>query len=259
MAVIDAPSDRIERERDFWDHAVPTIEESLKLYEKGPDPNTLRMLNAVHPESGAHIIDFACGAGVHSAWLAARGAKVTGVDLSPNSIRVARQVADRLGLDIEFLVADIETMELPPGGFDGMVGHWALHHLDTKTMAPVLARAIKPNGVAAFEETMALNPVLRFARKHIVGRFGIKRRGTVDEHPLEQWDLDQFRDAFGQLDVVTEWYKFLRLFDRFVLRLRFPSMTRVINKIDAKLLAWPPTSTWGYHQVLIARKTRVSD
>jgi SAM-dependent methyltransferase len=245
---------RIDRERDYWDHVVPTVEESLKLYEKGPNPNTKRMLDAVDPESGPRVIDFACGAGVHSAWLAARGAKVTGVDLSPNSIKVAKEVAERLGLDIEFLVADVETMELPDGGYDAMIGHWALHHLDTKHMAPVLARAIKPGGVAAFEETMALNPVLRFARNNIVGRFGIKRVGTLDEHPLGEWDLEQFRNAFGELEVVTEWYKFFQLFDRAVLHHRYPKATRAIRKIDDRLAKWPKTADWGYHQVLILRR-----
>jgi SAM-dependent methyltransferase len=178
-------STRIERERDFWDHMVPTVDEALAEYHAGPEPNTRLMLDAVAPGPGRRILDFACGGGVTSAWLARSGAHVTGVDLSPASIRTAQGVADALGLDIDLHVADVEQLELPPGGFDAVVGRYALHHLDVEVMAPVLARCIAPGGSGAFLETMGLNPFLNVARDHLTGRFGVPRFGTLDEHPLE--------------------------------------------------------------------------
>ena len=39
------------------------------------------------------------------------------------------------------------------------------------------------------------NPALRFARRHLVGRFGIPRYGTLDEHPLTDSDPDALQCA----------------------------------------------------------------
>jgi SAM-dependent methyltransferase len=244
----------IERERDHWDHAIPTLGELLAQYNEGPDPNTARMLDAVRPGPGRHILDFACGGGVTSAWLAARGATVTGIDLSPRSIEVAEQLAQHLNLGVRWLVADLEQHVLPGQGYDGMVGRYALHHLDVPSLAPALAATVRPGEVAAFVETMDTNPVLRFARAHLVGRFGIPRYGTIDEHPLVDSDLAALRDAFGSLKLATESFHFLELFDRQILKYRSQRASSVIKALDEKIKNTSLGERWGYHQVLIARR-----
>jgi 2-polyprenyl-3-methyl-5-hydroxy-6-metoxy-1,4-benzoquinol methylase len=47
----------------------------------------------LHPSSGARALDVGCGMGRHSRALAAHGLDVTGVDLSPSSIRQASRHA----------------------------------------------------------------------------------------------------------------------------------------------------------------------
>lgn len=248
--------EHIQREKDHWDHIIATPDEIVAEFKAGPDPNTSAMLEAVNPRPGAQILDFACGGGVTSAWLAARGASVTGIDLSPRSIEVAAEVAERLGLSIRFLVADLEQHRLPADGYDGLVGRYALHHLDVASVAPALARTLKVGKCAAFVETMAANPVLRFARQHLVGRFGIPRYGTRDEHPLEDADLEALRSAFGSLRLSTPEFRFLTLFDRQILKYRIATMTRILTRLDGLLGSTGLGERWGYHQVLVARRTR---
>src|SRR5438270_5008973 len=98
-------SHREDRERDFWGHHIPDVASCLAEFEAGPDPNTEAMLRAVEPVAGARVLDFACGAGVTSAWLAARGANVVGVDLSPDSLARAQEVHDALSLDATFVAS----------------------------------------------------------------------------------------------------------------------------------------------------------
>jgi SAM-dependent methyltransferase len=249
---------RIERERDFWDHMVPTVEEALAEYHAGPEPNTRLMLHAVAPGPGRRILDFACGGGVTSAWLARSGVHVTGVDLSPASIRTARGVADALGLNIDLQVADVERLKLPPGGFDAVVGRYALHHLDVEVMAPVLARCIAPGGTGAFLETMGLNPFLNVARDHLTGRFGVPRFGTLDEHPLKTRDIALLRRAFGFAELQTAEYRFVSMVDRQVLRGRAPRVGRALRWIDDRLARVGPLSDWSFHQVVVTRRDAVS-
>lgn len=246
----------VARERDHWDHVIRTPDEIIAEFRAGPDPNTARMLDAVQPAPGRRILDFACGSGVTSVWLAARGAVVTGIDLSPESIRVATEVAARLKLSARFVVADLEQHHLPDDGYDGVVGRYALHHLDVGQVAPSLARAVKHGGVAAFVETMAANPILRLARKHLVGHLGVRRIGTLDEHPLVHADLEAIRLAFGELRLVTEEFRFLHIFDRQVLRYRNATASKALLKGDRWLSKTALGQRWSYHQVLIARRTR---
>lgn len=253
-----ADSERIERERDFWDHTIPTVEEAIADYDNGPSPNTALMLDSMQVEPGMKVLDFACGGGLTSSWLADRGADVTAIDLSPASIRVARAVAEHAGHtdDIEFLAEDVEKIDLPPGGFDAIVGRYALHHLDTERMAPALARTIRPGGRGAFQETFGINPILRFSRNHLIGRFGIRRVGTLDEHPLEQHDLDLYEAAFGTLRCEVAQYKFFRIFDRQVLSYRSERATRALERVDDTIhhRGLLP-QRWSFHQVVVVEKT----
>ena len=247
-------TNRIERERDFWDHAIPTVEEALAQYYAGPEPNTRLMLETIIPRPGMKVLDFACGAGVTSAWLASKGVGVTGVELSPASLRVARQVALELNFDIEFLEADIEKATLPDGRFDGLVGRYALHHLDVAKVAPVLARCLAPTGRGAFLETMAINPILRFARSHIVGRAGVPRLGTTDEHPLTRNDVAALGQAFGSVALVQAEFRFLTLADRQLLMGRSPRLTLALRSFDERLARMPGLKDWSYHQVVVVER-----
>lgn len=49
------------------------------------------------------VIDFGCGPGLYTSAFSKMGAKVTGVDLSVNSIKHARRVAQTENLDIEYI------------------------------------------------------------------------------------------------------------------------------------------------------------
>lgn len=51
------------------------------------------------------ILDIGCGGGLLSEEFAKRGGRVTGIDLSENAIRAAREHAEEAGLKIEYLVA----------------------------------------------------------------------------------------------------------------------------------------------------------
>jgi SAM-dependent methyltransferase len=236
------------RERAFWDDAVPPLERSLEEYRHGPDPNTTAMLDALEPLDGKSVLDFACGAGVLSAWLADRGARVVGVDISPASIAHAREVAGHLDQDNAFVtgsVADVRDQ------FDRVCGRYALHHTDVAVTAPLLAERLIAGGRGAFLETMALNPFLNAGRK-LLDR-GVRRLGTVDEHPLTRADLRVIRSAFGRLTLAVGEVKFLQIFDRNVLGYRHVPTTRLLGVVDTRLRSWPWLS---YHQVVIVDRSK---
>lgn len=75
-------------------------------------------------------IDLGCGAGNHAVYLAGRGFEVTGVDISPTAIKIAKENAQRKGVNCNFLVTDVVE------GLDGLRQTWQfaygwglLHHI----------------------------------------------------------------------------------------------------------------------------------
>jgi cyclopropane fatty-acyl-phospholipid synthase-like methyltransferase len=57
------------------------------------------------------IADFGCGPGLYTTRMADRGAKVTGIDFSENSINYAKKVADEKNLDITYVVTNYLVFE----------------------------------------------------------------------------------------------------------------------------------------------------
>ncbi|HEY2275761.1 MAG TPA: methyltransferase domain-containing protein [Steroidobacteraceae bacterium] len=79
---------------------------------------------------GARVLDVGCGVGRWSCRLAARGASVTGVDLSPTMILEAgrRAAAQGVGARCRFVAQNLATLELE-GRFDLILGVTVLQHI----------------------------------------------------------------------------------------------------------------------------------
>ena len=63
-------------------------------------------------DKNTEIADFGCGPGLYTTMLADRGAIVTGIDFSENSLKYAKQAADQKGLKINYVLTnylDFET------------------------------------------------------------------------------------------------------------------------------------------------------
>lgn len=72
-------------------------------------------------------------------------------DISPRMLATLRANARTLGLAVETLVGDAETLDLPPGSFDLVFGHAVLHHLpDLETAFARFHRLLRPGGWLVF-------------------------------------------------------------------------------------------------------------
>lgn len=76
---------------------------------------------------GGDVLDAGCGTGEHAVLLAARGANVTGVDLSETAIRKAIEKAAKRGLAATFEDGDILAVQLPTSGFDAVIDSGLFH------------------------------------------------------------------------------------------------------------------------------------
>jgi SAM-dependent methyltransferase len=249
-------SDEVERrEREHWDHHVPPLEQCVAAFQRGPDANTAAMINAVGPRPGLRVLDFACGAGLTSAWLASSGANVLGVDVSPASIARAEELRQELGLKYELRVVGLGVRPSEPSeSFEALVGRFALHHVDLEVYAPLLAETLESGGIAAFLENMLTNPLLRVARSRLPGRAGIARYGTDDEHPLKRSDLSLLERTFGSLEVRVPGMVLFRLLDRHIFFSRSPRTSRVLDAMDRTTQRFSSLDFLSYEQLLVLRR-----
>jgi SAM-dependent methyltransferase len=213
------------------------------------------MLDALEPLAGAHTLDCACGTGVTSSWLAARGATVTGLDLSPAAVARARELAAAAGVDATFVVGDLAGAA-GRDEYDRIAGRYALHHIGVDQAAPLLARSLRTRGVAAFVETAASNPLLRLLRP-LAGRLGIPRYGTPDEKPLTRGDLRALRSWFGHVEIEVAQLTFFDILDRQLFGYRHRAISRSAAHVD-RLLLRLGAKRLSYHQVFVLRRPRSS-
>jgi SAM-dependent methyltransferase len=85
---------------------------------------------------GACILDVGCGAGVPVCRELAGRFRITGVDISPVQIRLARQNVP----SGEFICADIMSLRFEPGSFDAITSFYSIFHLPRQEHAELLAR-----------------------------------------------------------------------------------------------------------------------
>jgi SAM-dependent methyltransferase len=89
---------------------------------------TLRALeHLIGPVGGRNILNLACGDGTLSRWLAAHGAKVTGVDISAEAIDSAKHRETGENHGISYFVGDAEDLYMiDDSAFDDVICHLSL-------------------------------------------------------------------------------------------------------------------------------------
>ncbi len=117
------------------------LENSQDTYqEKLIKPNLLRVLN---PKAGQSILDVGCGQGYFARELAKAGAKVLGIDVAGELIKLAKQQA---GKNETYLTLPAENMTgLQDGRFDAAICVLALQNIKNMQAAVLeMARVLKP-------------------------------------------------------------------------------------------------------------------
>jgi SAM-dependent methyltransferase len=226
-------SARLDRERIFHDELAADLEPAAMPPEPLGELESAMFAQA-GITTGTRVLDLGCGSGDLTLSLLEHGAQVTGIDLSPGMVDVARRRVAIFagGRDARLLAAPVEDTGLESDAFDVIVGRFILHHLDIDDAAPEIARVLRSGGRAVFAENSARNRALMAARTHVAGRFGVPRLGTADEYPLSDADLDPLRAHFAGVEVTHPVFEFLRIFDRQVLRFRFETASRVCRRLD---------------------------
>src|SRR4051794_27636626 len=102
---------------------------------------------------GLHFAEMGCGAGPNLLWLAQKGITVSGVDVAPTALGLARETLERNGYGKQIgrlLEASVSAVPLPDASFDGIIESCVFQHLgraDREAAFCEVARLLKPGGV----------------------------------------------------------------------------------------------------------------
>lgn len=111
------------------------------------EPASATLVATVGVGKGVRVLDVATGSGNAALVAAALGSDVTGLDLAPNLLDVARQRAQEAELEIELVEGDAEDLPFEDAGFDRVVSVFGVMFApDQQRTADELTRVCRPGG-----------------------------------------------------------------------------------------------------------------
>ncbi|WP_203566463.1 SAM-dependent methyltransferase [Aestuariimicrobium ganziense] len=153
---------------EFWDdphissrmlgfHLAPDNDMASRRHEF-IDASVAWLVDVLDLDEGSTLLDLGCGPGLYANRLAARGVRVTGVDVSGSSLAHARQVAAADGLPAKFVRGDYLTTDLGHDQSAAIMIYEDYCALSPAQRAAFLARvsdALADGGRFAFDVTSA--------------------------------------------------------------------------------------------------------
>lgn len=156
----------LDRTRDGYDRTAAGYVTAFQhhLDDKPLDHAMLRAFTAMVPPN-QRVLDIGCGTGAATAILRDNGARVSGIDLSPNMVAQAR----RLHPDIGFSVGSMTSLDLPDACAGGVCAWYSVIHIPDDQLPAVFAefhRVLTPGGVALLAFQIGDQP------RHLTEAFG---------------------------------------------------------------------------------------
>lgn len=173
------------------------------------------------PIKDLSVLDICCGSGMMSEYYAKKGAKISGIDLSPETVERASIRSKRYSFQAEFKTADSTDLPFPDNSFDIVSVHDGLHHLDNpKKAVKEMVRAAK-KGIIIIEPAKALLTELSI----LLGA-SLRYEGTDFVYRFKKNELTSWLKEFGIKKVFIKRYvmyyphqpgRFFRIFDNRIL------------------------------------------
>jgi SAM-dependent methyltransferase len=153
----------IDAVRDYWNRHIHDLEitrqpvgsrgffDDLDQYHFEKLHHLLRLVD-FDGWRGRRVVEVGCGAGVDLARFAKGGADVTGIDIAPSAIDLARANFEQQGLRGEFQVANGERLPFADESFDLVYAHGVVQYTaDPQQLVDECRRVLKPGGHAVFQ------------------------------------------------------------------------------------------------------------
>jgi len=149
---VDPSTSKSNFVRDILKDTYGNIAVHFHHTRRNPWPGTVDFIAEF--TEGSQLIDIGCGNGRNAVYMAGMGFGVTGLDMSPELLQLARENAHEKGVGhrCEFILGDITKLPFHDNNFDGGLYIASLHHLATEEERSAslneLSRVLRPGARA---------------------------------------------------------------------------------------------------------------
>ena len=151
-------SEDAARNRDVWTRANAQYTDEEARRKWAADEITWGVWDLPESElqilgdvDGLDVVELGCGTAYLSAWLAQRGARPIGVDVTPAQLDSARRLMQETGIEFPLVEADAAATGLPDASADLVVTEYgASIWVDPYRWIPQAARLLRPGGRLVF-------------------------------------------------------------------------------------------------------------
>lgn len=178
-----------EKSRRVWDKHSRTYDKSMAFWERRVFQGDREW---VCGQAKGDVLEVAVGSGRNFSFYPG-GVALSGFDLSPAMVELARARAEELGLDVDLQVADATRLPYADASFDTVVCTYSLCAIpDPAAAAREMFRVLRPGGQAVLSEHVRSGNPLVLAAQGIVSAVTVP---LMNEHFLRH--PDKHLDAAG--------------------------------------------------------------
>ena len=203
---------------------------------------------------GKSVLEIGVGIGMDAKQFAMHGAKYTGIDLTPNAVKITKQLFKTFNLKGKFLVADAEKLPFKNNSFDLVYSHGVLHHTPhTSRAIREVYRVLKPGGQAII--MLYYKHSFHYLVDICIYRY-LLRLGFI-KNSLQEL-LNEHSDGKG--NPLSKVYskkgmrKLFRRFHRVKIKIRYLEFPRIVEKILPKRFKYNLSTKMGWHIFAFATK-----
>ena len=184
-----------------------------------PDPAVVEWAKTI-PAQG-FVLDLGCGVGRHLIYLAKRGFRMAGVDVSPSGIRLSRDACRDRKIAFEGYISDMSALPWANETFDAVLSTSTIHHHRRHDIVRTLGevrRVLKPGGLLLADFPSTDSVEYRLMRTQVsAGQIAevepntfVDQRADLDDMddgflPHHYCDEADLRDFLGSFETIRLW------------------------------------------------------
>jgi ubiquinone/menaquinone biosynthesis C-methylase UbiE len=196
-------SEEARRNREVWTKTNKEYTDAQAAAAWAKDDITWGMFGVPDVElgvlgevEGRDVVELGCGTAYFSAWLAKRGARPVGVDVTPAQLETARRMQAETGIEFPLIEADAASVPLSDERFDMALSEYgASIWVDPKAWVPEAARLLRPGGELIFLRNSTLAILCSPDEDELVGEQLL--RPQFGSYRFDQWDGVEYHPPHG--------------------------------------------------------------